>query len=115
VPPKEFINGEGFLYLGRSYRLKIVEELDEPLKLVAGRFCLRSDALPDVRETFIHWYTDRGRSWLADKVRAFAPGLDVDPTEIRVQDLGYRWGSRGRGNRVYFHWRTMLFLRPIAE
>lgn len=115
VPRKEFINGEGFLYLGRSYRLKIVEELDEPLKLVAGRFCLRRDALTDAREAFIRWYTDRGRSWLADKVRAFAPRLGVDPTEIRVQDLGYRWGSCGRGNRVYFHWRTILLPRPIAE
>ena len=30
---KEFVNGEGFLYLGKSYRLKIISQGDVPLKL----------------------------------------------------------------------------------
>lgn len=115
VPRKEFVNGEGFLYLGRSYRLKIVEDQDEPLKLVAGRFCLHKDALPNARETFIRWYTERGRDWLTAKVREHAERMEVSPAEVRVQDLGYRWGSCGKGNRVYFHWKTILLPRPIAE
>ena len=115
VARKEFINGEGFLYLGRSYRLKIVDTQDEALKLVAGYFCLRKDALPHARETFIRWYSERGRVWLADKVREHAQRMEVAPADVRVQDLGYRWGSCGKGNRVYFHWKTILLPRPIAE
>lgn len=80
-----------------------------------GRFEGASDALPDARETFIRWYSDRGRAWLTEKVKTLAPPMDVHPTEIRVQDLGYRWGSCGKGNRMYFHWKTMLLPRPIAE
>ncbi|WP_258364112.1 M48 metallopeptidase family protein [Halomonas sp. LBP4] len=34
---------------------------------------------------------------------------------VKVQDLGYRWGSCGKGNRVYFHWKTILQPRHIAE
>ncbi len=30
--PKEFVSGEGFLYLGRYYKLHIVENQDVPLK-----------------------------------------------------------------------------------
>jgi len=30
--PKEFVNGEGFLCLGRYYRLKIIDDQEEPLK-----------------------------------------------------------------------------------
>jgi predicted metal-dependent hydrolase len=26
VPTKEYVDGEGFLYLGRSYRLKLVDD-----------------------------------------------------------------------------------------
>ena len=124
VPRKQFVNGEGFLYLGRSYRLKLVEPPEEgaaevvqtePLKLVAGHFRLRSDALPQARDTFIRWYVDRGRAWLGDKVKEHARRLEVTPAELRVQDLGYRWGSCGKGNRVYFHWKTILLPRPIAE
>ena len=29
--PKEFVDGEGFLYLGKYYRLKIVKNQEEPL------------------------------------------------------------------------------------
>ena len=33
---REFRNGEGFLYLGRSYRLLLVANQDEPLLLKGG-------------------------------------------------------------------------------
>lgn len=115
LPRKEFVNGEGFLYLGRSYRLRIVDEQDERLKLVAGRFNLRRSALPEARDAFVRWYGRRGHVWLSTKVQEHAPAMEVDPAEIRVQDLGYRWGSCGKGKRVYFHWKTMLLPREIAE
>ena len=35
---REYKSGEGFLYLGRSYRLKLVAEQTEPLLLKNGRF-----------------------------------------------------------------------------
>ena len=36
VPRKSFVDGEGFLYLGRTHRLKLVAEQDVPLKLANG-------------------------------------------------------------------------------
>ncbi len=39
---RDYVNGEGFLYLGRSYRLKLVSDLPEPLMLKDGYFCLRA-------------------------------------------------------------------------
>ena len=30
IPTKEYVDGEGFLYLGRSYRLKLVDEQAVP-------------------------------------------------------------------------------------
>ena len=115
VPRKEFVDGEGFLYLGRSYRLKLVDEQDEPLKLVNGRFCLRRDAVAKGREIFIRWYALRGKDWLTTKVREHSDRLEVSPAGVTVQDLGYRWGSCGKGDQVYFHWKTMMLPREIAE
>jgi len=45
---REYRNGEGFLYLGRSYRLLLVADRDEPLLLKGGRFCLRRDIVDRV-------------------------------------------------------------------
>lgn len=117
LPHKEYVNGEGFLYLGRSYRLKRVSPDDQvaPLKLVAGRFQLREDALPDARDHFVRWYSARASDWLTARVKEHARRMDVEPAGVKVQDLGYRWGSCGKGNRVYFHWKTILLPRHIAE
>lgn len=115
VPRKEFVGGEGFLYLGRSHRLKLVDEQDAPLKLAAGRFCLRRDALPAAREHFIRWYSQRGRAWLSSRVADYQSRMEAAPAGLKVQELGYRWGSCGKGDWLRFHWKTILLPARIAD
>jgi len=115
VRHKEFVDGEGFLYLGRSYRLKLVDEQDVPLKLAAGRFRLRKDAVSAAREHFVHWFAERGRMWLSGRVAEYRSRMETDPAGVKVQDLGYRWGSCGKGGWLYFHWKAILLPPRIAE
>jgi len=42
-------------------------------------------------------------------------GQLLSPAGVKVQDLGYRWGSCGKGNWLYFHWKTILLPARIAE
>lgn len=115
TPRKEYVDGEGFLYLGRSYRLRLVDEQEVPLKLVSGRFLLRRKDLPQAREHFIRWYSERAKVWLATRVADFQSRMEVKPAGVKVQDLGYRWGSCGKGDWLYFHWKTILLPSRIAE
>lgn len=114
---KEFANGEGFLYLGRSHRLLIVEdtEQDVPLKLERGRFRLRRADLPKAREHFIRWYQDHGRAWIAKRIDVFAQRMGVAPAGIELRNLGYRWGSVGSGGRLNFHWVLMQLPAHLVE
>jgi predicted metal-dependent hydrolase len=115
VPRKEFVDGEGFLYLGRSCRLKLVAEQDIPLKLSQRRFTLRRDAVKNGRGHFVRWYAERAQPWLVARVAEYQSLMDVTPRGVRVQELGYRWGSCGRGERLYFHWKTILLPARVAE
>lgn len=115
VPRKEYVDGEGFLYLGRSYRLKLVASQEVPLKLTGGRFVLRRDALPHAREHFVRWYSEHARAWLASRLPEWGTRMQVAPVGIKVQDLGYRWGSCGKGGWLYFHWKTILLPARVAE
>ncbi|MGZ8220963.1 MAG: M48 family metallopeptidase [Methylobacter sp.] len=115
IPTKSFVDGEGFLYLGRSYRLKLVDEQETPLKLLNGRFTLRRDRVAGSRVDFIQWYSTHGKHWLWDKVQDYVARMEVQPAGLKVQDLGYRWGSCGKGGRLYFHWKTILLPPRIAE
>jgi predicted metal-dependent hydrolase len=115
VPTKSYVDGEGFLYLGRSYRLRLVDEQDTTLKLLNGRFMLRRDLVETARSHLIQWYSARAKVWLWDKVQDYVARMEVQPVGVKVQDLGYRWGSCGKGDWLYFHWKTILLPPRIAE
>lgn len=112
-PSKEFVTGEGFSYLGRSYRLLVVGKQEVPLKLEHGRFKLRRGDVAQGRATFVRWYTDHAKAWLDRRIQIWSQRLGVESTGVDVRDLGFRWGSCGKNGRIYVHWRTIL-LPPQA-
>jgi hypothetical protein len=70
---REYRNGEGFLYLGRSHRLLLVAHQEEPLLLKDGRFCLRRDIVDrgDIgaaQAAFRDYYIVRGIERIAGRV-----------------------------------------------
>jgi predicted metal-dependent hydrolase len=117
IPPKAFVDGEGFLYLGRSYRLRLVPDAqaDAAVALKLGRLVMPRGAAVDGRAHLRRWYATRALPWLRRRVRDYAARMEVNPAGVRVQDLGYRWGSCGKGGWLYFHWKTILLPARIAE
>lgn len=115
VPTKVFVDGEGFLYLGRSYRLRLVDESIAPVKLMGGRFVMPKELAGEGRDHMIRWYSGNATRWLTSKVADFTARMEVLPAGVKVQDLGYRWGSCGKGGLLYFHWKTVLLPARIAE
>lgn len=108
---KELIDGEGFLYLGRSHRLKI-NDTGGTVRLERGRLVLPRQ-LADVGEaSLIAWYRRCGETWLRPRVRSWAERLRVAPGAVEVADLGHKWGSATAGRRVRIHWAT-LQLSPL--
>ena len=115
VTAKEFVTGEGFPYLGRSYRLLLVDEQAVPLKLEAGRFkMLRAEAGAG-REHFIRWYMEHARPWIRRRVEQLAPRVGAEPTGIEVRELGFRWGSCGKAGGLNFNWATILLPPSVVE
>lgn len=106
---REFVSGEGFLYLGRSYRLQIVEAQDEPLKLIDGCFRLRLNSNDnDPAAAFRGFYRSKGREKIRERVAVYEPSLGVKASSIRVQELQNRWGSCGDDGSLAFHWKCMM-------
>ena len=71
--------------------------------------------MPSAREHFIRWYSERARIWLPARVAEYESRMEVKPAGVKVQDLGYRWGSCGKGHWLYFHWKSILLPAPIVE
>ncbi|MBS2963962.1 M48 family metallopeptidase [Actinocrinis puniceicyclus] len=111
-PVKEFVSGEGFHYLGRSYRLKVVDTAPAPVGLVQGRLLLRRDRIDVAEDDLIAWYRARGQEWLPQRVMPWAERMRAPLSEITVRRLGYRWGSCSSTGGVNIHWATMQL--PVA-
>ena len=115
MPVREYVSGEGFPYLGRSYRLLLVGKQDRPLRLAAGRFRLCRTEAAHGRAHFVRWYAEHAGVWLSRRVAAIAPRVGVEPAGVEVRDLGYRWGSCGQAGTLNFHWATILLPPSVVE
>jgi len=111
---KELVDGEGFLYLGRSYRLKLAEGAGA-VRLDRGRLVLPSSLAPTGEAHLIAWYQRCGEMWLRPRVRSWAERLRVEPGVIEVADLGHRWGSANGGRRVRIHWATLQLSPQLVD
>lgn len=117
---REYRNGEGFLYLGRSYRLSLVAEQEEPLLLKNGRFCLRRDLvdrgeMAAAKSAFRDYYIAQGRERIARRVGYYAPKVGVAPRKVDVRELGHRWASCSPRGNVAFHWKCMMAPQTILD
>ncbi|MCB2203863.1 M48 family metallopeptidase [bacterium] len=116
---REFKSGEGFLYLGRSYRLTLAGEQDEALKFLNGRFLLRRDHIDDggktARQAFVDFYTSKGRERIADRVAYYAPKVGVKPTGMDVRDTGKQWATCSASGKLSFHWKCMMAPLTIID
>jgi predicted metal-dependent hydrolase len=115
LPTRKFVTGEGFPYLGRSHRLQLVAAQDVAVKLEAGHFKMRRDDARRGRAAMVGWYTAHAQPWLAARVERHSGRTRVEPCAVIVQDLGFRWGSCGKGGRLYFHWQSILLPPRIVE
>ena len=111
-PPvvKQFVEGEGFAYLGRNYRLTLTTGAAAGVRLEAGRFHLPAVQASQGAALMRRWYTETGRQWLRRRARPWAARMGEQDVAVEVRDLGYRWGSARPtegSQRINIHWATL--------
>lgn len=114
---RDFVSGQGFLYLGRSYRLRLVkngmETLEQknvlaPLRLHNGYFELLESEKERGKDHFIKWYKKQTEEQLRVRIPRYDKRIGVEVKDFRVLDLGNRWASCGKKGTLNFSWRTVM-------
>lgn len=111
---KEFVNGEGFLYLGQSYRLKIIDLGEIPLKLETF-FLLDQSVLTRAEEVFINWYKERAMEVLSERVEWYGSKIGVDVKQVKITSAKSRWGSCSAKGTLSFPWRLVMAPVPVID
>jgi predicted metal-dependent hydrolase len=99
MPKKSCVSGETHLYLGRNYRLKIIQSAENKVNLTRGQFLILCSEEPDseiVRKMMADWYLKRAtvqfneslnRCW--KKFRT----MGLKKPCIKIRHMKKRWGS----------------------
>jgi len=107
---RQVVNGEGFLFLGKSYRLKI-DKKSKKLSLKNNFFIINPKEIKKAKRHFINFYKTKGESLINKRVKYYKKKLGVEPKRIRIRELKNRWASRG-SKTLNFHWKIVL--APIS-
>ena len=100
IPPRQYVSGETHRYLGKQYRLKVVETVDvERVKLDGGYLYVwtssRSD--PDTIKALVNdWYLRQARRVFQERIAAIRPRfarLNLPEFNLRIRELQSRWGT----------------------
>ena len=119
---REFVNGEAFPYLGRNYRLKLLDSDEYSVKLKHGYLVVsyrvsqdRSKNEAKVRSLLMTWYKSHAYDKLREKTSRYSGLIGVKPTSVTVQDYKARWGSCLDSGEVSFNWKIILAPHQIVD
>jgi predicted metal-dependent hydrolase len=117
--PKEYVSGEPFTYLGKTYPLRVLTAGSPGVKLKNGRLSVSVPHSPDagqgVREQLVTWYWNCAQRLLGEKTRARALALGVIPKSVSVRHYKSRWGSCGARGDIRYNWHIIMAPPGIVD
>jgi len=113
--PKEFVSGEGFTYLGRSFRLAVQAvrrpqraRMDRGWLVVEVPAALRERARRSAaRAAVVAWFRERAAARLPERLGRFTTKLGLPAPRLLLRDQARRWGSCNEEGEVRINWRIV--------
>jgi predicted metal-dependent hydrolase len=112
---REYVNGQSFLYLGRNYRLKLVDDKLGELKFSKGYFLLSKDELSNAEQYFIDFYRNKLKEKIKSLIIRYKEQLGVSPNDIKVMELKNRWASCSAKGNINFHWKCAMAPMDVLQ
>ena len=116
MPQKEYVSGEDFKYLGRSYRLKVVQSKEERVKLQRGYLELFVKDKSDIKrkENLIYeWYYEKAMLYFFNILQEFNKIVKQDIKSVKIRQMKTRWGSCNP-YKSYINLNIELIKKPRA-
>ena len=119
---KEYVSGECFTYLGKNYRLKLMQsEMDEVrlrrgnLEVGTSLYLSGPDRQALIRQKLVHWYQSHALERLEEKTDRYSKILGVTPKSVSVRNYRSRWGSCSIKGGVSYNWRIIIAPHHIVD
>ena len=96
IENKEYVSGESFKYLGKNYRLKVIQSDIENVKLLRGYiqiFIKDKTDLKRKQKLLNSWYMNKAEDYFEKIVEKYKPIIKKEVKNIRIRQMKTRWGS----------------------
>lgn len=105
---REYVSGQSFLYLGRNYRLKLVDEVLGEVVFRKGTFYLGRKEVIMGDIFFKEFYKQKLERKIIPIIKHYETRLGVSSNQIKVMELQHRWASCTKIGNVNFHWKCAM-------
>jgi predicted metal-dependent hydrolase len=119
TPERKYVSGETHLYLGRQYKLKIVPDVQQQVKLHRRRLIVQSlkPEQRDATKTLVEqWYHERAQAKFRERLalcqQRFSKPEDFEPAGLVIMRLRQRWGSMTPTGKLILNW---ILIRASVE
>ena len=108
LPPREYVSGESHRYLGRQYRLKVIQsDLEgESLRMDRGRLLLYTSDIGNLekkKELLEYWYRKQARRVFAERLDHLISRFQcygIQEPDLVIRRMKSQWGSFTPGEKI---------------
>jgi hypothetical protein len=108
------VNGEGFLYLGKYYKLIIIDKQETALQFENG-FYFSKEHLSNAKQVFMRWYKEKAYEKISERVEWYAQKRGFKYNRIIITNAQKRWGSCSYKRNLNFTWRLIMAPLPVID
>jgi predicted metal-dependent hydrolase len=110
LPAPECVSGEGYRYLGRQYRLKLIEDSSDKIRLWQGRLEVNTPTPFDrkhVERSISNWFRDRAILIFRERyqygTKLVAPYAIEHTIGFELRTMSKRWGSCTPNGKIFLN------------
>ena len=105
---REYVNGESFTYMGRSYSLQLVDDktLKKPVvRLYRGKFYVNTPTRNEevIHKAIIKWYQDKAKEKIPERVAYYEKFFVEKRGRIEIKEQKKRWASCTKEGTLSFN------------
>lgn len=110
---RKFEEGEGFMYLGKTYPLHILydDNVRKPhVELYYGKFNMtvcENDNIK-IKNEMEQWYRLKAYEYIICRIKYYQKFFDKKPRKVKVKEQKRIWGSCTYRDDLYFNWRCIM-------